>query len=311
MFSKLCILTILAVSLTTGALWAEETNPVLGKVGDFVLREADLDRILANQPPSVQKRYQDDPQQRIGIVREILIKKAIVARAKKDAFDRKPEIKEQLSYIYDNFIAQEYLLKVVTAGVSVPEEDLKRYYQEHENDFMLPEQIKVRHILFATVKESKPAEKEKARSKAESILQRLRKGEDFIKLAGENSEDPISAPKGGELAPITLGKTNSEEFEKAAFALKTGEISDIVLTSYGFHIIKMDERAEKQIVPFNEARDFIFNKLKAEQEQKRVQIFVEQVVKDADMEVSSEKSAATQESRDKKQTGNNTGEVKK
>lgn len=159
MFSKLCFLTMLAVSLTTGTSWAEETNPVLGKVGDFVLREADLDRILANQPPSVQKRYQDDPQQRIGIVREILIKKAIVARAKKDAFDRKPEIKEQLSYIYDNFIAQEYLLKVVTAGVSVPEEDLKKYYQEHENDFMLPEQIKVRHILIATMKEAKTAKK--------------------------------------------------------------------------------------------------------------------------------------------------------
>lgn len=82
-------------------------------------------------------------------------------------------------------------------------------------------------------------------------------------------------------------------------------------TSYGFHIIKMDERTEKQIVPFNEARDFIFNKLKAEQEQKKVQIFVEQVVKDAGMEVSSDKSAVTQESRDKKQTGTTAGEVKK
>ena len=106
--------------------------------------------------------------------------------------------------------------------MTVPEEDLKKYYQEHEKDFLLPEQIKVRHILIASPKEAKPEEREKARARAEAVLQRLNKGEDFAKLAGELSEDQISASKGGELAPITLGKTNSEEFEKAAFALKNG-----------------------------------------------------------------------------------------
>lgn len=302
--------TVLCVAIA-GVLPAEETNPVLGKTGDFILREADLDRILASQPPAVQKRFQDDPQQRANLVREILMKKAVAAKARKEGFDRKPEIKEQLGYVFDNFISQEYITKVVTAGVTVPEEELRKYYQEHEKDFQLPEQITVRHILITSPKEATPGEREKARTRAEAVLQRLNRGEDFAKLAGEVSEDQISASKGGELAPITSGKTNSEEFEKAAFALKTGQISGIVPTSYGFHIIKMDQRQEKRTAPFGEARDFIYNKLKAEQEQKKAQEFVEQTVKDAGLEVYGEKSADAAENSDKNQLTGNTGEIKK
>lgn len=310
MTARTILMAAVLCAALAGTLSAEETNPVLGKAGDFVLREADLDRILASQPPAVQKRFQDDPQQRTSLVREILMKKAVVAKAKKEGFDRKPEIKEQLSYVFDNYISQEYLAKVVTAGVSVPEEDLKKYYQEHEKEFQLPEQIKVRHILITSLKEAKPEDREKARTRAEAILQRLNKGEDFAKLATEVSEDQVSAPKGGELAPITPGKTNSEEFEKAAFALKNGEISGIVATSYGFHIIKMDERQEKRIAPFAEAREFIHTKLKAELEQKKAREFVEQAVKDAGMELYGEKAAA-QEISDKNQVTGTTGEMKK
>ena len=310
-FARTILVALFLGAAVAGSLSAEETNPVLGKTGDFVLREADLDRILASQPPGVQKHFQDDPQQRAGLVREILLKKAVVAKARKEGFDRRPEIKEQLSYVFDNFISQEYLVKVVTAGVTVPEEDLKKYYQEHEKDFQQPEQIKVRHILIASLNEAKPEEREKARTRAEAILQRLKKGEDFAKLAGEVSDDQNSAPKGGELAPITLGKTNSEEFEQAAFALKTGEISGIVATSYGFHIIKMDERQEKRTASFREVRNSIYTKLKAELEQKKAQEFVEQAAKDAGMEVYGEMSAAAPESSDKNQPAGDKGVIKK
>ena len=221
MIARTIIVSLCMCAAVAGSLSAEETNPALGKAGDFVLREADLDRILDTLSPDVQKRFQDDPQQRINLVKEILIKKAIVAKAKKAGFDRKPEIKEQLGYIFDNFISQEYLAKVVTAGVTIPEEELKKYYHEHEMKFQLPEQIKVRHILIASLKEDKPEVKEKAKIRAEAILQRLNKGEDFSKLATEFSEDPISAPKGGELAPITFGKTNSEEIEKQPLPSRT------------------------------------------------------------------------------------------
>jgi parvulin-like peptidyl-prolyl isomerase len=301
----------LLMSVATGIAWAEEANPVLGKVGDFVLREADLDRIIAAQSPEVQKRIQDDPQLRGNLVREILMKKAVVIKARKEGFDRKPEVKEQLSYVFDNFISQEYLVKVVTAGVTVPEEDLKKFYQEHEKEFLEPEQIKVRHILIASTKDAGPEEKQKARGRAEAALLRLKKGEDFAALAKELSEDQNSAQSGGELAVITLGKTNSEEFEKAAFALKPGEISEIVATAYGFHIIRLDQRQEKRPVPFADARDFIFNRLKAEQEQKKVLEFMEKAVKETGLEVAADKSAPAQESGGKTSDSGKKDDVKK
>jgi peptidyl-prolyl cis-trans isomerase C len=311
MSARTLLVALFLATVCAGTLSAEETNPILGKVGDFVLREADLDRILASQPPAVQKRFQDDPQQRTALIREILMKKAVVAKARKEGFDRKPEIKEQLSYVFDNFISQEYLVKVVTAGVTVPEEDLKKYYREHEKEFLLPEQVKVRHILIGAPKEARPEEKDKARAKAEAALLRLNKGEDFTKLATELSEDPISAPKGGELAPITFGKTNSEEFEKAAFALKPGEVSGIVATSYGFHIIRLDERQEKRTAPFADAREFIYSRLKAEMEQKKAQEFVEQAAKDAGMEIAGDKTAEALEIGGKKQDTGSASELKK
>jgi peptidyl-prolyl cis-trans isomerase C len=311
MLTRTILVVLVLCAAAAGSLPAEETNPVLGKSGDFILREADLDRILASQPVAVQKRFQDDPQQRFSLVREILMKKAVVAKARKEGFDRKPEIKEQLGYVFDNFISQEYLARVVTAGVSVPEDDLKKYYREHEKDFQVPEQIKVRHILIGSLKEAKPEEREKAHARAEAVLQRLNKGEEFARLAREVSEDQISAPKGGELAPITLGKTNSEEFEKAAFALKAGQVSGIVATSYGFHILKMDERQEKRTAPFGEAREYINNKLKDDLEQKKAREFVEQAVKDAGVEVYGEKTTGSQEDIDKSKDTGNRGETKK
>lgn len=302
MITKPCILILLATALTTGAVQAEDINPILGKAGDAVIREADLDRILAAQPPSVQKSFQNDPQQRLALVREILTKKVIVAKARKEGFDKKPDVKEQLSYVFDNFITQEYLNKVVTAGVSVPEEELRKAYQLYEKEFVVQEQAKVRHILIAAEKSATQEERAKARNRADSILQRIRKGEDFAGLAREASDDQNSSAQGGELATFTPGKTNSDEFEKAAFTLKDGQVSDIVETHYGFHIIKMIEHREKRTAAFSEVRDIIFNKLKADQDQKRIQEYVEMVTKEAGLQIFGEETSPTPISDDKKQT---------
>jgi len=295
MFRRIVFIAAASLLLTAVNGKSEEINPVLGKTKDFILRETDLDRILANQSADVQKRFQEDPQQRANLVREILIKKAVVAKARKEGFDRKPEVREQLGYLIDGYLAQEYLQKVVTAGITVSEDDARKFYQENEKEFVNPEQIKVRHILINVAKDAAAVDKEKARVRAEQALQRLKKGEDFAALAKEYSDDQISSSQGGELAPITRGKTNSDEFEKAAFALKTGETSGIVTSDYGLHIIRLEQRQEAKPIPFADAREFIINRLKAEREQKKAQEFLEQAIKDAGMEISGEKGSTAAE----------------
>lgn len=285
MFAKLAICTTLLFATFPGSVHAEEINPVVGKSADYTFRATDLERLIAAQPAEIQKRFQDDPEQRVNLVRQLMTQKAVAARARKEGFDRKPDFKEQLGHVIDDFMTREYLARVVAASVTVPEDDVKKYYKENESKFVIQEQVKIRHIFVEAPKEMKEEEKRKALLKIETLQQRLKNGEDFAKVAKEASEDAESAKLGGELGTISPGGTSAEEFEKAAFALKAGEVSGVVKTPYGYHIIRVDERKEKRTATLDEARDYILKKLKNEYEAKKVQEFVEQVSKEAGVEV--------------------------
>ncbi len=285
MFAKLAICTTFLFAALPGSVPAEEINPVVGKSADYVFRATDLERLVAAQPAEIQKRFQDDPEQRVNLVRQLMTQKAVAARARKEGFDRKPDFKEQLGHVIDDFLTREYLTKVVAASVTVPEDDLKKYYKENESKFLIPEQVKIRHIFVEAPKDMKEEEKRKALQKIEALQQRLKKGEDFAKVAQDASEDAESAKRGGELGTISPGGTSAEEFEKAAFALKAGEVSGVVTTPYGYHIIKVDERKEKRTATQEEARDYIRKKLQNEYETNKMQEFVEKVSKEAGVEV--------------------------
>ncbi len=292
---RLFILTITIVVLSTGGVRAEEINPVAGKVGDFVLREADFDRLINDQPVEAQKKLRDNPEERSNFIRQILLTVAVANKAKGDGFDRKPEVKEQISYLTDQFIAQQYLSKIVIANITVPDDDLKKYYQEHQQDFTLPETVKARHIFIEAPKDASEELKKKAKAKAEKVVALAKNGEDFPRLARDYSEDAESAAKGGELGSISPGKTNSEEFEKALFALKAGEIGNIVQTPFGYHIIKVDERKEKKTATFDEAREYIRKRLKFDFEQRKAQQFLDELTKSAGVEVIDAKAGAEKE----------------
>ncbi len=292
---RLFILTITIVVLSTGGVRAEEINPVAGKVGDFVLREADFDRLINDQPVEAQKKLRDNPEERSNFIRQILLTVAVANKAKGDGFDRKPEVKEQISYLTDQFIAQQYLSKIVIANITVPDDDLKKYYQEHQQDFTLPETVKARHIFIEAPKDASEELKKKAKAKAEKVVALAKNGEDFPRLARDYSEDAESAAKGGELGSISPGKTNSEEFEKALFALKAGEIGNIVQTPFGYHIIKVDERKEKKTATFDEAREYIRKRLKFDFEQRKSQQFLDELTKSAGVEVIDAKAGAEKE----------------
>jgi hypothetical protein len=130
--------------------------------------------------------------------------------------------------------------------VSASDAEVKQYFEDNQAKFEQPEMLRASHILLATQDMTAShtelsAEKKAAKHKeAEEILKRARAGEDFAKLAKEHSEDPGSAKRGGEYL-FTRGQM-MKEFEDAAFALNTNQVSDIVTTSYGYHIIKLSEK---------------------------------------------------------------------
>lgn len=131
---------------------------------------------------------------------------------------------------------------------TISNEDIQKYYDENKASFYKDE-AKASHILISTVdendKELSKEKKEEAKKKAEDILKRAKAGEEFSELASEYSEDPGSASKGGDLGYFKKGDM-VEEFNDAVFALKVGEISDLVESKFGYHIIKLTDRIDEQ-----------------------------------------------------------------
>jgi peptidyl-prolyl cis-trans isomerase D len=152
----------------------------------------------------------------------------------------------------------------------VPDAELHAAYNASMDSFRIPERVKAQHILIKTEGKS-DAEKKAALAKAEDLLKQLKAGADFSELAKKNSEDSSNAPKGGDLGWFQHGQMVGE-FDTAAFALKPGELSGIVTTQYGYHIIKLNEKENARIKPFDEVKADLAAELKkqriAEQMQK-------------------------------------------
>src|SRR5882724_8120371 len=139
-------------------------------------------------------------------------------------------------------------------NVQVSDDMLKQQYQANIQQYQVPNRVHVQHILFMTVGKTTDAEVEEVKKKAEDVLKQVKKGGKFEDLAKKYSEDPGSKDKGGDLSWITQGQT-VPEFEKTAFSLAPGQVSDLVKTQYGFHIIKVLEKETAHTKPFEEVKD--------------------------------------------------------
>jgi len=142
----------------------------------------------------------------------------------------------------------------IRQSLQVSDDMLKQQYQANIQQYQVPNRVHVQHILFMTVGKTTDAEVEEVKKKAEDVLKQVKKGGKFEDLAKKYSEDPGSKDKGGDLSWITQGQT-VPEFEKTAFSLSPGQVSDLVKTQYGFHIIKVLEKETAHTKPFEEVKD--------------------------------------------------------
>jgi peptidyl-prolyl cis-trans isomerase D len=173
----------------------------------------------------------------------------------------------------------------VESGVTVTQDDLQNYYQQHRDAYRVPEQVKVSHILIKTplpgpdgkVDEKGVAE---AQRRAEDLLKQLKGGAKLEDLAKKYSEDSGSAKEGGSLGWIGRGQTVAE-FEKTAFSLSKGQISDLVKSSYGFHIIRVDDKQDAHMKSLDEVKTDIEPALKRQKAQQIAQRQAESLLRDA------------------------------
>lgn len=160
---------------------------------------------------------------------------------------------EYLAYPFDQFSSQ----------VQVSAKEIEEYYRIHRGTrFYQPRGVRLRHILFRIPAAADSKQKEAVRLKAEGVLQELRAGKDFAGLARKYSEDP-SATQGGDAGWLTQGQI-LPSLEKAAFALKRGEVSAVVETTLGYHLLKVEESREEKTKELKEAKEEIVRSIKAE-----------------------------------------------
>lgn len=162
----------------------------------------------------------------------------------------------------------------VEQSISVSDAQLRAAYSASMDNFRMPERVEARHILLMT--QGKPeAEKTAALAKAQDLLKQIKGGADFAELAKTNSQDPGSAVKGGDLGFIVRGQT-VPEFEKFVFSAKPKQISDIVTTEYGYHIIQVMSKEAAHVKPFDEVKAGLADELKKQGVNEKTQQLADQ-----------------------------------
>lgn len=173
----------------------------------------------------------------------------------------------------------EYLLigaEALAASQVIGDDAVADFYQKNAAQFATPEVAHARHILVRVDEKASAEDQAKAKAKIEAVAARLKAGEDFAAVAKEVSEDPGSAVQGGDLGWFQHGQM-VPEFDKAAFALKTGEVSAPVKTQFGWHLILLEERKEAGQKPLDEVKDQIRLRLAQDEAAGKVQEALEQV----------------------------------
>jgi peptidyl-prolyl cis-trans isomerase D len=176
-------------------------------------------------------------------------------------------------------------LAKITSGVQVTQDELQSYYNQHRDQYRVTEQAKVSHILIKTPLPGPDGKVDakgvaEAQKRAEDILKQLKAGANFEELAKKYSEDPGSAKEGGSLGWIGKGRT-VPEFEKAAFSQPIGKVGDLVKSSYGFHIIRVDARQDAHMKTLEEVKDQIEPVLKQQKAQEIAQKQAEDLLQQA------------------------------
>lgn len=233
----------------------------MAKVGDSIITLSDFKSRLQDTPAAYQQ-YAATPEGRRQFLNLLVREKVLLVESRKagmqndenyhKAVDRfKKKWERDLKDYQDSLLIEMYLARLRAKEITVTDDAARRYYDDHAADFTHPVEIQASHILVRTPEE------------AEQVLARLKSGESFEALARAVSMDPPTAARGGKLAPFTKGSL-MPEFENAVFALKDGQVSGVVKSPFGYHIIKRMSQKRLPARSFEAAKEDILNRLQRE-----------------------------------------------
>jgi peptidyl-prolyl cis-trans isomerase C len=295
-------------------------DTVVAKGNGFEIKRSSLDKIVLNYQVNAKAHGQEIPPEQLPLLeRQALDNLLLVkllngvatpeqkAKAADEAGTNYTEMKKQFpteelmvrqfkasgltpEQVRSNLTEQATAQIVMASKVNVTDADVKKFYDDNPSQMEEPEKVRVGFITMGgpdTLTGTPLSDDQKAAKKKqiEAVLVRARKGEDFEKLAKENSEDPASKEHSGEITLVHGMRGLPPEFETVAFALETNQVSDVITTQFGYHIIKMKERIPAKTATLAEASPDIRRYLEAAAAKKMLPEYFAALKKDADVEI--------------------------
>lgn len=270
------ITTTIALALVATIAVAQDkpvTDPIVIAAGEVAIRQSEFEAALKTLPEQYQQ-YAMGPGKR-QFAEDYLRMKMLASAGMKAGLEKDPEVVSQLNLMRENLVANAQLQKI-EKGIVLTDDDLKKIYESKKGEY---EQVKARHILIAfkgspAAQEGKPElTEEEAKAKAEELRAKIAGGASFEELAKKESDDLGSGSNGGDLPEFNRGQM-VPEFEKAAFEAKAGEVTPVVRTQFGYHIIKVDSHGS---TPFEQVKPV----LERDERQVRVQAALDKMKNDA------------------------------
>lgn len=274
MHNRLIFLTtIVSFFFCSGLAYATETSTdieVLAKVGNDSLTMAKFSLMVQSMPPQYQAMVKNMPEVKTDLIRSWTETTLLAQEALELGLDKDPTVTLKLEEMKNRILVEILISKQIDTTTPVPEDEIQSYYDSHPDEFIQGELVKAQHILIRIGKDASPEEQTKAMEQITEIQERLQQGESFMELAEEFSQDPGSKEKGGDLGYFGKGHM-VPEFEDAAFSTAVGQVSSPVKTQYGFHLIKVNDKAAPRKIPFAKISHKLEETLRAERNHKALQ----------------------------------------
>lgn len=313
---------MVALSVCVGAapLWADDkAKPVVvAEVNGVSIYKADVDKRMDILMRQIAAQTSEMPSEadlkeiRSRIMNDLIEYKMLLNEGEKQGLAANDaEVKEELAKIKANFpdeagfatalnqsgvteaefyqtikdtlIIQKLLEVKVADKIKVSDQEIKAFYEGNPNLFEQEERVHARHILKMVEPNASAIERDKKKKELEEVLRALKSGSDFSDLAMKYSDDP-SKITGGDLGYFTRGRM-VKPFEDAAFALKPGEVSGIVETQFGYHIIKLEDRQPARTIPYEEIKSVISENISMQKRQDAAGEYIDGLYKNSQIKI--------------------------
>ncbi len=309
---QVVVILMVGVIVLTGNLIATaqtvDPSKVLAVVNGKEILQSDVDLVIAKfvipqfQAQNPDKEFPQEEREKIvpSILDQLVTRTMLLqVAAKSDITPDETVINQQFEaikaqqptiadedlrrFISDEIVIQQTIQQAVVSKISITDEEAQDYYTQNQDQFNEPEQIRASHILVKVAQDASQEDKDAAQKKIEEVLAKAKNGEDFAELAKQHSEGP-SGPNGGDLGFFQRGAM-VKPFEDAVLAMNEGDVSDLVETQFGYHIIKATGKKEPRTVSFEEVKDRLKSGLSRQKTNTEVAKWIDDLKATAEIEI--------------------------